>query len=362
MLPDILKVIIVKVDDDTMDFYIHLDSNVLSGYNTNLSITENRRTRKIIGRGTNVVRGVNIVEDDFNLSINYSFGVDSDGNDITVSNNVVKNNIDYLSIPVIGDLDLSEGLSYKYDGDSGDIRLEGLSRIHRTFTEHGLLAKIGDSRIDVIDSDVDYCVFDRDSSKCLIIFEQDSAVEELGIGLFQYDIGDIDDDEIIRDIDWLDGVSNDVNISGFETITIGEIKDIFDRIKSEKQFTLTRSESNNKRWVAKYARNNILDENNLAVVDTRGNRISVFTSDNYNYKDNSFTLDDVLDGQYVLVGDFVNYYRLLSRLWEIRVANRVKYVNTNVRGVNVRLEQEYNHCVKTRDYYNNLVVRRLSWD
>ena len=359
MIPDIEKVVIVRVDGDHLNFYIHLADNVLSGYKVNLTIRDGSNTETFSTDGTSIIGAVNISSNRFGFTVNYSYGVDFDGNDVVVSNSITKNGIDFNSFPTVTYLDLSKHFTYNYGEKDNYVRVNGLDILRKTFMSYGLLVRIDDN-IPIIDDTIDYCEFDRNSRKSIYIFRNDEDVEELGIGLFRYDFNSIDDSLIKDRVDWIYGVSKDVNISGFETISNEEIVEIFDRIKFEKEFVLTRSLYDKYKWVAKDARNNILDESNYKVTDMSGNVVEEFV--NYEYKDTSFKLDKILDGSYMLVGEVVNYYRLLSRLWEIRVANRVKYVNTNVRGVNVRLEQEYNHCVKMRDYYNNLVVRRLSWN
>ena len=339
-LDDIVKIILVRVDTNIFNVYFYFNT-IITGYSVNLSITQifsGSSSIKTFNVDSNIIENLEIVVDDFDLSVNYSYGN-------IVSNNFVRSGFDKNDFNIVYDIDLENDLYYNYNMD--EIEINGLDKVLNVFEGSNLATDTS-----LIEKNI-FLLSKDTKSLTLLLYANDSVNDTFGIASV---ISNLSISNIKEKAHWKELIQSEINIKGFEEVSILAIENIFNELKEQRTFSLVKSNFNDYKWLVDKAKNYILDVPHFAVRDTSNNIVNNFI--NYNH---GFNLDVKLDGNYLITGQWVNKYLLLSKLWDIRVKNRVGYVNSNVGSVKINLEQEFNHCVKMRNYYNGLVVRKLSW-
>ena len=345
MIPNIEKVILLKLDENTLTAYTHLDDSVLSGYTVNLTITQGGQDT--VYTGGIKIENIVVTEDTFDISINYSYTENH------ISNSVQRSGLDRGDINIAEAIDLSGGLIFRYTKDNS-ILVSNLGAIDITFPNSNVAVETDDNTFLVSGSS--FQLPEGTNEIVLVLYLDDIVNNDIGIATI---CSHININNVIDVPHWEELIYDQINIPGFDIISYDSITQIFNRIKREINFEILKSNYNDYKWIIDAAHNYILDIHNYRVVDSSKSIISSFI--NYNNDDHSFIIDVNLTGRFILIGEWANRYNLLAELWNLRVESRVRYVNTNIRGVSARLQQEFDHCVKMRDYYRGLTIKRLSW-
>ena len=160
-------------------------------------------------------------------------------------------------------------------------------------------------------------------------------------------------------VDILEDIGGKINIRGFENLDKSVIQSTFDSVKNEHKIQLIRSDIDRLHWKPNISNSYILDLDYYTVYDSDNKSVESFGEYDRNLR--KFVSEDDRNGIYYVVGLWANIYDVLSELWNIRASNRVDSIGTRSGTIAIKFEQEFNHCIKMRDYYKGLIGRSLSW-
>ena len=160
-------------------------------------------------------------------------------------------------------------------------------------------------------------------------------------------------------IDILEDISDKINIRGFEALDYSTIQSTFDSVKNEHKVQLIRSDIDRLHWKPNISNSYMLDLDYYTVYGSDNKLIESFGK--YDKDLRQFVLEDDKNGIYYVVGLWANIYDVMAELWDIRASNRVDSISTRAGTAAIKFEQEFNHCIKMRDYYKGLIARSLSW-
>lgn len=150
--------------------------------------------------------------------------------------------------------------------------------------------------------------------------------------------------------------SNSEQFGGVTFWTNEQLQDILDASRAFQRVRITPLDVGNTIFQLQDKDFKKLDVN-FSVYDSSDNLIE--TSRTYNLQDNHivFAAEEV-NAKFV-EGYFYNLYSALADLYDRKAAHREHYVDMKSGNAKLNLQQEYEHCINRRDYYNNKTAKRV---
>lgn len=104
-------------------------------------------------------------------------------------------------------------------------------------------------------------------------------------------------------------------------------------------------------------RSYMFDTGALSVIDDTGSTVS--TAYTYDPAMREFIfVSELSDVQHYAEGRAVNLNEALADVWGLKAQMRYDYIDFKASNDTLKLSQEYEHCLKMRDYYRARIIRR----
>jgi len=140
-----------------------------------------------------------------------------------------------------------------------------------------------------------------------------------------------------------------------------QLEDIVDNNKQPLTVRIDLVNDERNYWQIRIPKHYWLDLDTVVVTDNENNVLSKDLSTFGTFNEKAKTLVTTNEKCWQVFGLWVDLYEVLSELWDARAAQRYDYVQLKAGANTIRMQNEYEHCIKMRDYYRSKKIRSAKW-